>query len=82
MYKIEIQCFNPILQSKDHLKRKPEERLLEDNSWSVPGLLGQNPALFPALFQELGATLDASLCGWVGTWLSSVADCPCDESDL
>jgi hypothetical protein len=30
VYKIEIQCFNPILQSKSHLKEKPDECLPED----------------------------------------------------
>lgn len=49
VYKTEIQCLNPILQSKYHLKGKPEECLLEDSFCFMSGLLGQKPASLPAL---------------------------------
>ena len=55
VYKIEIQCLNPILQSKIPLEGKARRMPLENRFHSVSGLLGQKPIWLPeTLLQGAG----------------------------
>lgn len=81
VYKIEIQCLNPILRSKSHLKEKPEERPLENRFHFMSGLLGQKPVWLPeTLLQEAGnkeeKDLTCSRSPSCAHWVTWAPPCP------